>query len=261
MPPVPNSGSDGPMRNTLASLPRSGLPWSDVIIDCQGPFKKSAEGMCYIASYHCTLLGVCRIRPFRRLTKNCFLQAMAACVMRARRIPDIVRTDRGPEMTSAVMEEFLTLCTAHQFLGAAFTARHQGPGERKHISVMQQWLILIHKVCKAFPQEWDVLAPVVEYLMDSDIGECRFSAHEMQTGYSLHTWPHPVLPDRAGTSPDAWHPDRCLPDQGKGADPTQPMHSLLLSSQSSFRALGPRRVTLRLLSGGLLGLSPPWACT
>ena len=111
--------------------------------------------------------------------------ALVTCVMRARRIPDIIRTDRGPEMTSAVMEEFLTLCNTRQFLGAAFTPRHQGPGERKHIVVMQQWLILIHKICHAFPQEWCTLAPVVEYLMDTEIGECGFSPHELQTGYSL----------------------------------------------------------------------------
>ena len=88
-------------------------------------------------------------------------------------------------MTSAVCEEFLTLCNAKQFLGAAFTPRHQGPGERKHIEVMKYWLILIHKVCRAFPQEWDVLAPVVEYLLDTEIGESGFSAHELQTGYAL----------------------------------------------------------------------------
>ena len=92
-------------------------------------------------SYHCTFLGVVKIEPFARLRKEEFLRALVACIMRARRIPDIVRTDRVPEMTSAVMEEFLTLCNAKQFLGAAFTPRHQGPGERKHISVMQQWLI------------------------------------------------------------------------------------------------------------------------
>ena len=74
-------------------------------------------------------------------------------------------------MTSAVMTEFATLCNAKQFLGAAFTPRHQGPGERKHQVVMQQWLILIHRVCRAFPQEWDTLAPVVENLMDTEIGE------------------------------------------------------------------------------------------
>ena len=189
------------MRSTLASLPHSRLPWADVIIDCQGPFTRSAEGNCYTVSYHCTLLGVPKVEPFKRLTKAYFLQALVACIMRARRIPDIVRTDRGPEMTSAVMEEFLTLCNARQFLGAAFTPRHQGPGERKHISVMQQWLILIHKVCSAFPQEWDVLAPVVEYLMDTEVGECGFSAHEMQTGYSILQEPDATLAPK-GISPD-----------------------------------------------------------
>ena len=113
--------------------------------------------------------------------------------MRARRIPDIVRTDRGPEMTSVVMEEFLTLCNSKQFLGAAFTPRHQGPGERKHIEVMQQWLILIHRICRAFPTEWDILTPVVEYLMDTEIGECGFSAHELQSGYSLLQEPDVTL--------------------------------------------------------------------
>ena len=96
-------------------------------------------------------------------------------------------------MTSAVMEEFTTLCNTKQFLGAAFTPRHQGPGERKHIVVMQYWLILIHQICKAFPQEWDTLAPVVEYLLDTEIGECGFSAHELQTGYSLLQEPDVTL--------------------------------------------------------------------
>ena len=68
------------------------------------------------------------MEPFARLRKEEFLVAMVACVMRARRVPDVARTDRGLEMTSAVMEEFLTLCNVKQFLGAAFTPRHQGAG-------------------------------------------------------------------------------------------------------------------------------------
>jgi len=58
---------------------------------------------------------------------------------------------------------------------------------------MHQWLILIHKICKSFPQEWDILAPVVEYLLDTEIGECGFSAHELQTGYSLLQEPDATL--------------------------------------------------------------------
>ena len=131
------------MRSTIASLRHHNrLPWFDVIIDCQGPFTKSARGNAYTVSYHCTELGTCKVEPFARIRKEEFLIATVACLMRARRVPDIVRTDRGPEMVSAVMEEFLVLCNAKQFLGADFTPRHQGPGERKHISVMQQWLIL-----------------------------------------------------------------------------------------------------------------------
>jgi len=168
-------GVMAPMRGTMKSIDAfQKLPWNDVIIDCQGPFTRSQKGNGYTVSYHCTFLGVCKIEPFERLRKEEFLVALVACIMRARRIPSIIRTDRGPEMTSAVMEEFTTLCNTKQFLGAAFTPRHQGPGERKHIVVMQYWLILIHKICKAFPQEWDTLAPVVEYLLDTEIGECGF---------------------------------------------------------------------------------------
>ena len=52
-----------------------------------------------------------------------------------------------------VTDEFLALCNAKHYLGAAFTARHQGAGERKHQEVMTAWLVLIHQVCKAFPQD------------------------------------------------------------------------------------------------------------
>lgn len=96
-------------------------------------------------------------------------------------------------MTSAVMQEILTLYNARQFLGAAFTPRHPGPGERKHIAVMQQWPILIPQVCRTFSQEWDKLTPVDEYLMDTEIGECGFSAHELQTGYALLQEPDVTL--------------------------------------------------------------------
>ena len=113
--------------------------------------------------------------------------------MRTKRISDIVRNDWGPEMTSVAMEELLILCNTKQFLRAALTSRYQGPGERTRISVMQHSLILIHQICNAFPQKWDTLAPVVEYLMDTEKGEFRFLAHELQTGYLLLQEPDVTL--------------------------------------------------------------------
>ena len=88
-------------------------------------------------------------------------------------------------MTSAIMEEFLALCNIKQYLGAAFTPRHQGPGERQHQEVMHQWLILIHEICRTFPQNWDTLTPYVEFILATQIGECGFSPHELETGYAL----------------------------------------------------------------------------
>ena len=174
------------MRSTLAGITeKRKLPWSDVIVDCQGLFTTSVNGFKYTVSYHCTVLGVPKIEPIKTLQKSDFLNGLVACIMRARRIPDVVRTDRGPEMTSAVMEEFLTLCNSRHLLGAAFTPRHQGAGERKHAEVMQHWLLLIHTITGAFAQEWCKLAPVAEYLIDTEINETGFSAYELQTGYAL----------------------------------------------------------------------------
>ena len=50
---------------------------------------------------------------------------------------------------------------------------------------MHHLMILLHQVVQCFPNEWDQLIPVVEYLLDTEIGETGFSAHELQTGYSL----------------------------------------------------------------------------
>ncbi len=51
-------GQMAPMRSVLASIPElTQLPWSDVIMDCQGPFTRSAGGNSYTLSWHCTFLG------------------------------------------------------------------------------------------------------------------------------------------------------------------------------------------------------------
>ena len=68
-------------------------------------------------SYHCTRLKVPLLQPFRSLQSGDFSRAQVACVMRSRQIPEVVRTDRGPEMTSAVMKEFLAICNVRHVKG------------------------------------------------------------------------------------------------------------------------------------------------
>eukprot|EP00969_Alexandrium_andersonii_P168860 7463108-Alexandrium_andersonii.AAC.1 len=61
-----------------------------------------------------------------------FGRALSACVFKARVVPDVVRTDRGPEMRSKVVEEFPALRKAKHLKGAAYTPQHKGLGERGH---------------------------------------------------------------------------------------------------------------------------------
>ena len=88
------------------------LPWTDVIIDVQGPFTKAETGEQYVLSYHSVQLHVPLLEAIKSLQSGYFSRALVTCVMRSRQIPTTVRSDRGPEMRSAVNEEFLAICNA-----------------------------------------------------------------------------------------------------------------------------------------------------
>ena len=178
-----------PMRSILADDALAAvLPWLDVLIDVQGPFTKAETGEQYTLSYHSLQLRVPLVEPFQSLQAGYFSRALVACLMRSRQIPDVVRSDRGPEMRSAVNREFHAILSIKQTMGAALTPRHQGPGERAHQVVMEQHMMLMHAICLAFPQEWPSLMPAVEYLYwTTPQGSHGLSAHDMLCGSSIAT--------------------------------------------------------------------------
>ena len=134
-------------------------------------------------SYHCSRLKVPYLEVCRNLQAGEFSRAFTKCVLRSRRIPDVVRTDRCPEMVNRVNEEFMNLCNIRHSTGASLTPRHQGLGERGHQVVLINHGILMHEVCKAFPQEWPSLIPTVEYLYHTrPQGAHGLSAHDMTAG-------------------------------------------------------------------------------
>ena len=137
-------------------------------------------------SYHCTKLKVPLLEPLVRLQAGDFSRALSKCVFRSRVIPEVVRSDRGPEMASKVTEEFLALCHSRQVFGAALTPRHQGLVERSHQNMITTLLVLMQRVTRAFPNEWPALLPAVEYLMHTEPqGAHGLSAHDLSTAYSL----------------------------------------------------------------------------
>ena len=127
------------------------LPWKDVVMDVQGPFTRSEDGMQYVLSYHCTKLRVPKLAVFKSLQVGHFSRALVECIMRAATMPDIIRSDRGPEMMSVVLQELLAIAAdSTRIFGAAFTPRHQGMGERGHQVMSIQHNLLINAVCMLF---------------------------------------------------------------------------------------------------------------
>ena len=93
----------GPFRSPLADDSKADvLPWTDVIIDCQGPFTKAEGGEQYVLSYMCTRLKVPFLEAMKSLQAGYFSRALVKCVLRSRCIPNVVRSDRGPEMTNKI---------------------------------------------------------------------------------------------------------------------------------------------------------------
>ena len=109
------------------------LPFVDVQIDVQGPYTRSeGGGYQYVLSYMCTRLKVPIMAPIKSLQSGYFSRALVSCIMRARRIPSIIRSDRGPEMTNRIIEEFKAICGTFSHKGAPLTPRHQSLLEKYH---------------------------------------------------------------------------------------------------------------------------------
>ncbi|MEC8021486.1 MAG: integrase zinc binding domain-containing protein, partial [Pseudomonadota bacterium] len=180
-------GVQGPLRSILADEGRAELlPWTDVIIDVQGPFTKSELGNQYVLSWHCTCLKVPKLCAFSALQQGPFLRAVTVCMLKTRTVPDVWRSDRGPEMVNEVQDEFRSILSAKHVKGASLTPRHQGLGERGHQENLTNHMILMKQICDAYPQEWCSLIESLEYLYDIEPqGDFGLSAHDMATGYAL----------------------------------------------------------------------------
>ena len=109
-------------------------------------------------------------------------------MFRSRTVPRVVRSDRGPEMANAIMQELAGALEVRRSFGSAWTPRHQGAAEVAHKEVLVSMALLMHEVCRTYPQEWPRLLPAVEYLLAiTPQGESGIAARDIETGWSLAT--------------------------------------------------------------------------
>ena len=72
--------------------------WQEVSVDCEGPNREDWWGFRYTLTYLDCLSHAVQIEPLRSLTHAEVRRAFARCIFRARTVPTLVRSDRGPNL-------------------------------------------------------------------------------------------------------------------------------------------------------------------
>ena len=88
-------------------------------------------------------------------------------------------------MKSVIMEELSALLEIQRKFAAPYVPRQQGIVEEGHKEVSITITLLIHSLCHAFPQDWDEMAPVVEYLVTVTPYDNGLCSRDFECGWSL----------------------------------------------------------------------------
>ena len=77
----------------------------------------------------------------------------AACVFRSGRLPTLVRSDRGPELKNAIMQEYNALVGIGKRFGTPWRPVEQGLVEGLHKETQKVLGMVVHDVMKCLPNE------------------------------------------------------------------------------------------------------------
>jgi len=146
------------------------------------------KGYRYIVVYMCLQIRAVILEPVETLTAGDFLRAVTRAMFRSGSLPTKWYSDRGPEMRSALLREFLTVFEVTRHHGAPMTPREHGEVERT-IQTMQRLLSLVmHGVARAFPHEWGACVPLTEFLLyTTPITSSGLTPRDLDRVWSLGT--------------------------------------------------------------------------
>ena len=162
--------------------------WSEVMIDFEGPSNPpDRQGCRYVLTYFCCLSHGVLLEPVKHLRQSEVRRALSKCMFRSGRLPELIRSDRGPEFKNTVMAEFTSLVGLKHKFGAPWRPVEQARVERIHQEVQKILGNLTQEVCKSFPDEWTELLPVVEFTIYNTPGPHGFSPRDLDRRWSLGT--------------------------------------------------------------------------
>ena len=101
--------------------------WEEVMVDLEGPSALlDKDGNRYSFTYVCCLCHGALIERAPVANGRHVRRMFAVCVFRSGRLPNLVRSDRGPELKNLLMQEFCALVGVGKRFGTLWRLIEQG---------------------------------------------------------------------------------------------------------------------------------------
>ena len=137
--------------------------WEEVMVDCEGPSNPpDKRGNKYTLTYVCCLCHAALFEPLEALGHPQVRRAFARCIFRSGTLPQMIRSDRGPEFKNCLLAEYTALVGSRHRFGHAWRPMEQGMVERIHQEYQKILGMMLFDVFKCHMTEWSELLPVVE---------------------------------------------------------------------------------------------------
>ena len=176
-----------PTKNQSRGVVRPNVQcWEEVMIDFEGPSNPSdSRGNRYVLTYICCLCHGVLLEPCTDLKHAEVRRAFSRCLFRSGTLPRLVRSDRGIEFRSVLMQEYIALLGARQKFGMAWRPMEQGIVERSHQELQKILGMLVVDVLRTYATEWTELLPVVEFLVYTTPGAHGYTPRDLDRNWSL----------------------------------------------------------------------------
>ena len=122
----------------------------------------------------------------------------ACCMFRSGTIPTLVRSDRGPELKNAIMNEYTALLGMGRKFGGPWRPMEQGLVENSHKETQKVYGTLVTDVMKCFPNEVEELTYVVEFVVYNTPGVHGYTPRDLDRRWSAAT------PPPSAVAPAVW---------------------------------------------------------
>ena len=128
--------------------------WEEVMIDLEGPSTPcDKNGNMYTMTYICTVCHGVLLEASPKANSAECRRMFACCIMRSGTIPTMVRSDRGPELKNALMNEYCALVGIGRRFGTPWRPMEQGLVEGKHVETQKSWGFYSRMSCSACPMK------------------------------------------------------------------------------------------------------------